>query len=394
MKTYLLTSMIIICNTILTFSANFIITNPNQVDIKDAPVVIELSKHKKIGLNKLENLAVFIDGKQVCSQLDDLNNDNIFDELVFITDLKAGEKKKISIKKISDKKRINCKQEVHTQLLLKESDGSIKSVSEVSSNKNDMYNKLHHHGVAFESELIAYRIYFDNKSTIDVYGKKKYRLELEDTKWYPTDAQLAYGYGDDILLVSDWVGVGSLKGFENDKMTHINKFDKRTQRIVSKGNIRTVVESTVKGWEYEGQKIDITIRYIMYARHRDVIAEVTASEDIQTLATGVQQIGRGQCFQSSQLVGSWGSWYPQPDKVKYPKETVGLGLYLPKEYNGKKIMDGVNNLITFPYKKREVLRFYFTTIAAKEELNTIENADEFFKYLNNWRMGLREITVE
>jgi hypothetical protein len=57
-------------------------------------------------------------------------------------------------------------------------------------------------------------------------------------------------------------------------------------------------------------------------------------------------------------------------------------------------MDGVNNLITFPYKKREVLRFYFTTIAAKEELNTIENADEFFKYLNHWRMGLREITVE
>ncbi|OJV42894.1 MAG: hypothetical protein BGO29_06930 [Bacteroidales bacterium 36-12] len=394
MKTYLLTSIIIICNTILTFSANFIITNPNQVDIKDAPVVVELSKHKKIGLNKLENLAVFIDGKQVCSQLDDLNNDNIFDELVFITDLKAGEKKKISIKKISDKKRINCKQEVYTQLLLKESDGSIKSVSEVSSNKNDMYNKLHHHGVAFESELIAYRIYFDNKSTIDVYGKRKYRLELEDTKWYPTDKQLSDGYGDDILLVSDWVGVGSLKGFENDKMTHITKFDKRTQRIVSKGNIRTVVESTVEGWEYEGKKINITIRYIMYARHRDVIAEVIASEDIQTLATGVQQIGGGQCFQSSQLVGSWGSWHPQPDKVKYPKETVGLGLYLPKEYNGKKIMDGVNNLITFPYKKGEVLRFYFTTIAAKEELNTIENADEFFKYLNQWRMGLREITVE
>ncbi|GAB1417050.1 DUF4861 domain-containing protein [Paludibacter sp.] len=324
---------------------SFTITNPNSIDVKDAPVVIELNKYKNIGLKNREKLAVNINGKQVCSQLDDLNNDSVFDELVFITDLKAGEKKKISIKKISDKKRINCKQEAHTQLLLKESDGSIKSVSEVSSNKNDMYNKLHHHGVAFES-------------------------------------------------VSDWVGVGSLKGFENDKMTHINKFDKRTQRIVSQGNIRTIVESQVEGWEYEGKKIDITIRYIIYARHCDVIAEVTASEDIQTLATGVQQIGGGQCFQSNQLIGSWGSWHPQPDKGKYPKETVGLGLYLPKKHDGKQIMDGVNNLITFPYKKGEVLRFYFTTIAAKEELNTIENADEFFKYLNTWRRGLETVIVE
>jgi hypothetical protein len=389
----LLIAILLAC---ISTSANIRLTisNPNQIDIIDAPVVVDLNKHKKIGLKKRDQLAVFIDGKQVSSQLDDLNNDSIPDELVFLTNLKAGEKKKVWLRYISDKKRISFPAEVYASLILKEADGSHTNIREISSDKNDMYNKLHHHGVAFESALMAYRIYFDNKSTIDVYGKKKSQLELADTKWYPTEEQLAAGYGDDILLVSGWVGVGTVKGFEKDKATHINKFDLRTQRIVATGNIRTIVASEVKGWEYEGKKIDMTVRYTLYARHRDVIAEVTASEDIERLATGVQQIGGGACFQSNQLVGSWGSWHPQPDFEKYPKETVGLGLYLPKENHGKQLMEGVNNLIIFLLKKGEAARFYFTTVAEKEEQNEINTAEDFFKYLNYWRRGLSPVIVE
>lgn len=370
------------------------VTNPNQVDIQDAPVVVQLNQFKKIGLKKRDQLAVFVDGKQISSQLDDLNKDSIPDELVFLLDLKAGEKKKVNLRHISEKNRIKFPAEVYASLILKEADGSHRNIEAISSDKNDMYNKLHHHGVAFESALMAYRIYFDNKSTIDVYGKKKHQLELADTKWYPTEEQLAAGYGDDILLVSGWVGVGTVKGFENDKASHINKFDLRTHRIVSQGNIRTIVESEVKGWEYEGKKIDMTVRYTLYARHRSVLAEVTASTDIEKLVTGVQQIGGGACFQSNQLVGSWGSWHPQPDFDKYPKETVGLGLYMPKEHQGKQLMEGVNNLIIAPYKKGETLRFHFTTVAAKEEQNTIQSSEAFFKYLDNWRKGLTPMLVE
>lgn len=393
MKAFTIFAFTFLC-LISTSGINIEITNPNQADIKDAPVVVKLDQFKKIGQTKRDRLAVYIDGKQVSSQLDDLNNDSIPDELVFLTDLKAGEKKKVQLRSISNKKRVKFPAEVYASLILKEVDGSHTNIREISSAKNDMYNKLHHHGVAFESALMAYRIYFDNKSTIDVYGKKQYQLELADTKWYPTDEQLAAGYGDDILLVSGWVGVGTVKGFEKDKATHINRFDLRTHRIVASGNIRTVVESDVKGWEYEGKKADMTVRYILYARHRDVVAEITTSADIEQLATGVQQIGGGACFQSNQLVGSWGSWHPQPDTLKYAKETVGLGLYMPKEFQGKQIMEGVNNLIVFPQKKETTTRFYFTVIAAKEEQNDIKTAEDFFKYLNNWRRGLNPVIVE
>ena len=77
--------------------------------------------------------------------------------------------------------------------------------------KNDTYHSLHHHGVAVESEHMAYRIYFDKKQTIDPYCKRTPQLELATSCWYPHDSLLALGYGDDILRVSGTVGVGSVK---------------------------------------------------------------------------------------------------------------------------------------------------------------------------------------
>ena len=38
---------------------------------------------------------------------------------------------------------------------------------------------------------MAYRIYFDKKQTVDVYGKYHKQLELARSLWYPTDEQLA-----------------------------------------------------------------------------------------------------------------------------------------------------------------------------------------------------------
>jgi hypothetical protein len=375
-----------------TFKINLL--NPNNTAVLNAPVVIKLANLSDLKTEQRAQLAVFIKGKQVSSQLDDLDKDGIADELVFLADFEAEETKTIELKTVSDKKRVKFPKEVYADLILKDKDGNQQFVTEASSDKNDMYNRLYHHGIAFESVMVAYRIYFDNKSTIDVYGKKKYRLEIAETGWYPTDRQLAADYGDDILLVSGWVGVGTVKGWDGKKALHIDKFDKRTQRIVTQGNIRTVSEIEVLGWQYEDKKIDLRVRYIMYARHRDVLCEVTASEDISALATGVQQIGGGNLLYNDHLVGSWGSYYPQNDTVKYAKETAGLGVYVPAEINSQNEESGVDNLIVMPYKKGETLQFYLTCISEKEYGCPIKTSDVFFSYLKAWRDVLKTIQIK
>ena len=367
-------------------AANFKVkvTNPNDAALEAAPVVLSLDQYPKIPVEKRKELAVFVNCKQVSSQLDDLNKDGIPDELVFLVDLKAKKSQKVTIKTIYDCKRDSFPTEVYTDLILKEKDGSFKFINEISSTKNDMYNKLHHHGVAFESSMIGYRIYFDNKSTIDLYGKKKQQLELATTGWYPTDEQAAAGYGDDVLTVYGSVGVGGVRGWDGSKAVYIDKFDKRTQRIVSAGKLRTVVESEVEGWQYEGKKINMTVRYILYARHRDAICEVRASENIDNLATGVIIIKNGEMLNNKGLVGSWGTDYPVTDTIKYAKQTAGVGLYVPQTVKYKHEVEGINNLLLLNYKKGDTLRFYFTAAAMKEEKNPFTNSDQFFKYLKDW----------
>lgn len=359
------------------------IHNKSQLNLDDAPVVIDLDKLRNY---QGEKLMVLIANKEVPSQMDDLDRDGKLDELAFITDIQAGDKLTILLEK---KVPSSYKAEVYTSLIKKNEDGTMQQVDSASSDKNDMYNKMHHHGVAFESDKIAYRIYFDNKSTIDIYGKKRHGFELKENNWYPTDEQLKQGYGDDILLVSGWVGNGTVKAWNGIKATHLDKFTKRTHRIIAKGPVRAIVQSELKAWEYEGKKVDLIVRYTLYEKHRDVIADVISSDPLTQLATGVQQIGGGELYQTDELLGSWGSWYPQPDTLKYKKETVGLGLYLPRV--GRQKLDGVNNLILFPVNNQQ--RFYFTTIAAKEEQQAIQDAQSFFEYLKLWKTGLEAIQI-
>jgi hypothetical protein len=119
------------------------VSNAGQFDQSHLPVILKLDNYSKIHPTQRERLAVFVNGRQISSQLDDLNGDRIPDELVFQLNLKAGETRKVSIKTVSEKKRKSFKPGVYADLIVKEKDGSHRFVTEVSSTKNDMYNALH-----------------------------------------------------------------------------------------------------------------------------------------------------------------------------------------------------------------------------------------------------------
>ncbi|MGN0235048.1 MAG: DUF4861 family protein [Paludibacteraceae bacterium] len=264
----------------------------------------------------------------------------------------------------------------------------------------DTYHQLHHHGVALESDLMAYRIYFDRKQTIDVYAKKTPRLELPTSYWYPSDAQLADHYGDDILRVSGTIGVGSVKPWKDGKMRHIEPVESRTQRIVYQTNDSAAMEVSVKGWQTEGKTVDMTVRYTLLAHHRDMRCEVFLSEPLDSLCTGVQQVpfkNPDKCFDShifaddthyeGMLLGSWGTDWPVNDTVKYAKETVGLGVFVPKEYVTEGAVPQTPNLVCF-FRPATYLCFYLTCVAQKEDNPPARTIEEFRAYLGQWAESL------
>lgn len=263
----------------------------------------------------------------------------------------------------------------------------------------DTYHQLHHHGVAVESEWMAYRIYFDKKQTIDPYCKRTPQLELAQSYWYPNDSLLAAGFGDDILRVSGTVGVGSVKYWNGQKHVHIEPVAQRSQRIVSQTRNKATIEVAVKGWQVEGRSVEMQTRYTMRAGHRDMRCDVSLSEPIEGLCTGVQTIpakgGKDTVtiiLPNGVLLASWGTDWPVNDSVKYAKETVGLGVFIPKKYAGSPVHDKQNNLCLLKpsaVSGQYTAHFYLTCCGATKENHPVAtNATEWYAYLLRWAKNL------
>jgi hypothetical protein len=356
----------------------------------DAPVVITLEDRI------MESATVWDNKTEIPCQLDDMDADGTKDELAFVITLKPGEKKKLKVElSIDSVSADRYPTRVHAQMFEKKPDKTLEPVTVFVSETDDKYDTLYHHGPAFESDLMAYRIYFDKKQTVDVYGKKQKRLELAETKWYPTDEQLAENYGDDVLRVGESVGVGTLRGWDGKEAVYITPVDKREARVLVNGPVRTIVDMTSFGWEYSGQKIIMVNRYTMYAGHRDVeVSNIMFDKEMKTIpddvifCTGVQKMPDSETFSDDKtLLGIWGTDYPVNDTIKYGKQTVGLGVCVPQEYILRKTEDQLNYLFLLHDNNDYQIKYYLVAAAEKEEFG-FKNAQEFFQYLTQWKNDL------
>lgn len=305
--------------------------------------------------------AVFCDGREIPSQLDDLDGDGRYEELVFVYEgLPDGFRGEAAgqppvevgfrVLYFAEERAADYPVRVNAQMLLKNPDKSLREVAAAESDKDDMYRRLHHHGPAFESELAAYRVYFDKKQSIDTYGKKRPGLELRETMWYPTDEQLRAGSGHDNLRVFGSISVGALKGWDDrrQRMVHITEMNRREARIRAAGPVRTVVDMRVEGWRYGGRELNMTSRYILYAGHQDVQAEHRIEGECRDLlfTTGVMKIRDGftATLRDSVLV-STGCDYPENDSVKWERERMALVTVVPGRQIVSRTDDAASHLV-------------------------------------------------
>ena len=174
------------------------IKNEWDEEQKDAPVVLRL---KDIPVDFRVRSATVMDGeREIPSQLDDLNGDLKADELAFVLDMPAQSSRKVNVILSQKESQRAYKPRVFATLLTRDAKNNrhapVQSVTVPGT--TSYYNMVYGHGPMFESELVGYRIYFNEKQTIDPYGKFHKGLELEESRFYPNDEQLARGFGDDV----------------------------------------------------------------------------------------------------------------------------------------------------------------------------------------------------
>ena len=367
------------------------VSNPLSDARTDQPVVISLAHYGEV-----RSALVQTDGKEIACQLDDIDQDETFDELCFLADLKAKETKTYEVILSGDGEPKPYPARVYTEMLLRNDkvkqknkhDNYIESITARGDCANS-YNIQHHHGVDFESELNGIRIYFDKRQTLDLYGKFHKRLELKETQFYTQPDQKAEGYGDDVLWVGNTFGLGALRGWDGKEPTMIDPVKSRTQRIISYGPLRTIVEVEDKGWvlPISKKKVNMTLRYTQYAGHRDTDVDVFFSMPMEgeKLSTGIINVKDSKEFSDKQgLRGCWGTDYPSTDTINWKRETVGLGILIPRQHLIKEEEANKDNYAFVIGTKTKQLSYKIAYCSDNEDFG-MHSSDEWFSWLKNWR---------
>lgn len=399
MKTLPIICLALISGGINAFAQNtekkiqVVIENPWNTAKTDEPVVIDL---QSLDTEFNVNSAIVMDGKvEIPSQIDDLNGDFKSDELAFVINLPASSQKTLDITLSADKSGKEYPARVYAEMMFRTSKKNkyARGYAIYADGNDDTYNVQHHHGVAFESELVAYRIYFNEKQTTDLYGKFNKGLEIEATQFYPTDEQLKKGYGDDVILVNNSCGTGTLRGWNGTESTFIKPVAIRGQRIIADGPVRTIVDAEVRGWKYQNSELNMINRYTLYAGHRDVQIDAIFDRplDKEVFCTGVQNItGKAEKFSDHEgLVASWGTDWPVKDTVKYKKETVGLATYIPRKLVVKETSDKESFLYTISAPGQTSFRYYTSFTSCKETFG-YPTQEAWFAYVREWKKTLEQ----
>ena len=367
--------------------------NNLKCELKDVPATISLKE-----FYGTRSATVIENGKEIPYQIDDFDKDGNADELCFLTDLKGKETKTVTVTLSDNVQTKEWTPRTFAEIVLRNPSVKEKNkhdiyLSSVTIDKRttNPYNVLHHHGVAFESELIGMRIYMDKRQTIDLYGKFHKGLEIEKTQFYTSKEQKTQGYGDDVLWVGNTFGLGAFRGWDGSAPTMLEDVEHRTQRIVATGPLRTIVEVEDNGWTIRkgDQPVNATIRYTLYAGHRDFDVDVTFNRNVEEydFSTGIINVKNSvELTDGKGLRGCWGTDWPAgtSDTINWKRETVGLGIYVPDEYRKQEIPANKDNYAYVIACKTNQLHYTLVYTSDNEDFG-YHSDKEWFCFLKEWK---------
>jgi len=377
------------------------VTNPMNISRADVPVVLQLFPYGDV-----RSAVVTQNGQEIPCQLDDLNQDETFDELCFLADLDSKQKKEYTITFFETGEPRTYPARVYAEMVM--SNNKDKKLKKNQQNnyiesitaRGDAaytYNLQHHHGVDFESELNGVRIYFDARQTLDLYGKYKKQLELKETQFYTQPDQKAKGYGDDVLWVGQTFGLGAFRGWNGTAPTLVEPVRTRTQRIISYGPLRAIVEVVDRGWKADAAKapVNMTLRYTQYAGHRDTDVDVFFNKDVSDyrFSTGIINVKGSQEFSDKKgLRACWGTDYPATDTLNWKRETVGLAVLVPQQNIVSEEPANKDNY-TYVLKVADKHMAYKVTYTSDNETFGYHSAKDWFNYLTAWKREVEKPVI-
>ncbi|HEX8888154.1 MAG TPA: DUF4861 family protein [Pyrinomonadaceae bacterium] len=272
------------------------------------------------------------------SQADDLDGDGKLDEIAFQIELKPRQTRVVTI-----------------------AYGDAASIARLRSG----YPKRTHakftekfEGMGWESETTGWRIYFDKRNAIDLYGKRRPGLYLEMFGEPEYDYHEESPFGRDIYKIGDAIGIGSVAALVNGKVVKVADVDNRSWRIIADGPVRSIVELKYQGWQVGGRKVNLTSRITQWAGKHGFEHRIWAEgADGLTIVTGLprksgldEKVSEPTPAEPALWRATWGHQVLRTGATateSLPDQNLGLAIITPGR-ESKVIKDDPLNLLVQP----------------------------------------------
>ncbi len=121
--------------------------------------------------------------------------------------------------------------------------------------------KFQMEGPAWENENVGFRLYFDERNAIDIFGKRKTDMVLDSVGTRELGPDQNYhnlaGWGMDVLKVGTSLGAGSIGLMIGDSAYHLGDAREEHFRQLEEGPDGARFVLNYKGWQVAGRELDL-----------------------------------------------------------------------------------------------------------------------------------------
>jgi hypothetical protein len=374
-------------------SIQLVLTNNLEQDRFDELIVLGIEKMKEKYPDFNPNAFLVLEnGKELSSQANDLDQDGLKDEIVFVSDFSAKEQKTITIRYAESGNRTHSYVK-RTQAELshkvggefvnrKYEGGTFKNVEHlrVPPQHTDHSLYIRYEGPGWESDKIGYRFYLDWRNAVDIFGKIIPGMVLQDVGQDGFDSYHEMSsWGMDILKVGESLGIGSIGMWIQGRAERVSKTDSIFCTIVANGVVQSKIRTDYSGWKAGDRKYDLSSELTINAGSRLTRNDLSITGNPFNLCTGIVKHDSAHIIQSTDLPGEW-QYLATYGRQSLANDMLGMVIFYRKQDIVEKTDDEQSWVVVLK-PENDRLQYYFAA-AWEKEPNGITSEADFVSYLN------------
>jgi hypothetical protein len=204
-------------------------------------------------------------------------------------------------------------------------------------------NKLFkYEGFGWESELVGYRYYFDNRGAVDIFGKQQVGLALKEVGLDGDDYHALDEWGMDVLKVGGSLGLGALGAYVDGEIVKVTDFQSSHVSIRNDAIYASAMLSA-NAWQVGDNTYDLQVTYRIAGGQRltEVIGDADglnhwasgivnhvsndkSKADVKLMAEGISSTTQGQDTKAWCYRATYG-------KQSLNDDNLGMALFYPCE---------------------------------------------------------------